>query len=177
MQRQYGDGSSLTLDPKAGARGDITDGRFATREGAAVPEKDWVRPSPRAPRALPDKPVKPVSALFYGVPVEVIAKVCDVTRATARGYKIGSRKPSRQVNRLMQLHNADRVLDPQYWPRGWRFHKNSIVDPDGNITTEAQLRGYAMLIQVFMHRARQDDALRQEVEPILRIMESSARRA
>lgn len=138
----------------------------------------WVRPTTtrRSPPKAAKRP-RPVWTLFYGVPVEEVQRICGVSKSTAYSYKNGNRKPSKAIAKLMQLHNAGRVLEPKFWPTGWRFHEGTVVDPEGNITTEAQLRGYGMLMQTIMHHVRQNEVLRAEVEPILRIMEGGARRA
>jgi hypothetical protein len=88
------------------------------------PESDWTRPEPRKPRDLPS--TGPLT-IFYGVAPETIAKVCCVKLWTAKAYKTGIRKPSAQVVRLMQLHNARRILDESW--RGWSAQGDYLFPP------------------------------------------------
>ena len=55
-------------------------------------------------------PARPLS-IFYGYPDQLIARWCGVSVATARLYKSGARKPSRQALRLFALYRDGRVLD------------------------------------------------------------------
>lgn len=129
----------------------------------------WTRPKPLAPRSVKSVPL----TIFYGWPARVVADVCRVTLHTAYCYKNGSRKPSDQAVRLMQLHAAGRVLDGE-WTR-WRLSGSTITDPEGNTTTQAQLRGYAMLMQLMAHWARDDASKRAELDAILTIMDTRRR--
>jgi hypothetical protein len=86
-----------------------------------------------------------ILSVFYGYPAELIALWCAVSPRTAASWKAGKGKPSRQALRLFALHRDERVLDDQW--RGWRIRKGTLVDPDGNATTQAQLRTYWMLIR------------------------------
>lgn len=139
-------------------------------------DAEWTRPRPREPRPAPKK-IKPVWTLFYGVPVAEIQRITGCEKSTAYSYKNGNRKPSTAVIKLMQFYNAERILDPKYWPRGWRFHQGQIIDPEGNVTTEAQLRGYGMLMQCLAEWTRNDPAKRSQVDSILTIMGAAKRRA
>jgi len=84
-------------------------------------------------------------SIFYGYPAALIARWCGVSVKTARDWKAGRRKPSRQALRLFALYRDGRVLE-EAW-RGWRVTETGIVDPDGNVTTLPQLRGYFLLLQ------------------------------
>ena len=93
---------------------------------------------------------------FYGYPPELIASWCAVTVQTARAYKNGSKRASRSVMKLFRLHKELKVLG-EGWER-WSINNGSIVDPDGNVTTCAQLTGYWMVMQYAAEIARTVDA-------------------
>lgn len=78
--------------------------------------------------------------IFYGYPPELIARWCGVSEHTAYLYKIGARKPSRQALRLFTLHRDGRVLGPEW--RDWAIHKDRLVSPEGQETTQNQLAAY-----------------------------------
>ena len=61
---------------------------------------------------------------------------------TAQLYRIGGRKPSRQALRLFTLHS---VLGDGW--EGWQVRKEFLIDPEGNRTTQAQLRGLYIILQ------------------------------
>lgn len=89
---------------------------------------------------------------FYGFTAEYIAQVCGVSVACARGWKNGKHSPPRVALRLFRLHAQERVLgDP--WA-GWIVRRDTIVDPEGNATTVAQLRGYSLILQFAREMAR-----------------------
>ena len=96
---------------------------------------------------------KPTPAVFYGYPVELIQQWCGVARQTAYLYKIGARKPSKQALRLFVLHRDRRVL-AESWD-GWCVKKDRLVDPDGNETSQGQLRAYWMVVQLAHELARE----------------------
>lgn len=96
--------------------------------------------------------------LFYGYPVEVIAAWCHVSASTAYLYKIGHRKPSAQALRLFQLHRDGRVFGDE-WESGWLVRGSTLVDPDGNATTQGQLRAYWFVMQLARELARDADRL------------------
>lgn len=98
---------------------------------------------------------KPTPAVFYGYPVELIQQWCGVSRQTAYLYKIGARKPSKQALRLFILHRDRRVLSDSW--DGWSVTKDRLVDPDGNETTQGQLRAYWMVVQLARELARDAD--------------------
>jgi hypothetical protein len=82
---------------------------------------------------------------FYGYPPPLIADWCGVSVQTARGYKNGSKRPSRSVLKLFRLHTQERVLTDEW--EGWAFSPKGIYDPDGNFTTREQLAAYWIIMQ------------------------------
>lgn len=95
---------------------------------------------------MPRKRRNPTPALFYGYSVELIQSWCGVSRQTAYLYKIGARQPSPASIRLFVLHRDGRVLG-QGWD-DWAVRKDRLVDPDGNETSQGQLRAYWILVQL-----------------------------
>jgi Phage protein len=91
--------------------------------------------------------------VFYSYPVEVVADWCSVSLATAASWKCGVAKPSRQALRLFELHRDGRVLSVDAWT-AWRVQEDRLVDPEGNSTTQGQLRAYAVAIRLFLEMAR-----------------------
>jgi hypothetical protein len=94
-----------------------------------------------------------VSSIFDGYPAELIGRWCAVSARTARLYKAGLRRPSRQALRLFALHRDRQVLCGPWV--GWLVNGDSIVDPDGNATTARQLKAYWMVMQLAAAQARQ----------------------
>jgi hypothetical protein len=90
---------------------------------------------------------------FYGYPPELIAAWCGVSVPTARRWKRGVAAP-RPALRLFTLYRDGKVLD-QHW-EGWRTHKGTLTDPDGNSTTQGQLRAYWAVLQLGADLARRD---------------------
>jgi hypothetical protein len=103
-----------------------------------------------APPALPSGSVD----LFYSYPVDVIASWCDVTVETAASWKCGVSRPSRQACKLFELHRDGRVFGGTEWD-GWRVHGSRLFDPEGNGTTQGQLRAYAVAIRLLLELSRQ----------------------
>jgi hypothetical protein len=104
--------------------------------------------------------------LFHGYPAELIAQWCGVDRATATLWKQNKRKASRQALRLFTLHRDGRILGDSW--NGWAVRDGEIVDPDGNATTEAQLRGYSIMMQFAAELARRDPEEQQRFFALLR---------
>lgn len=104
-------------------------------------------------------------SIFYGYPAELIAQWCGVSVATARRWKNGASVP-RPALRLFTLYRDMRVLDGPW--AGWKVHKGAIIDPDGNTTTEAQLRAYGLVMQLAADLARRDPATAEEFRRLLR---------
>lgn len=98
--------------------------------------------------------------VFYSYPPELIARWCGVSLATAKAYRLGVRKPSRQALRLFTLHRDGKVLGPEW--RDFSISGSKIADSNGNVTTQSQLLAYAMIIQwVAAVAARSDDTQQQ----------------
>lgn len=116
---------------------------------------------------------KPTTLVFYSVPAATIAQVCGVSINTARSYKNGNRRPSKSVVMLMQLWKDGRILGPEF--KGFRVHKGTIADPEGNVTTANQLRGYGTLMQLVREWARSDPHKHGQVEDALVIMAGGKR--
>jgi hypothetical protein len=108
---------------------------------------------------------KPLT-IFYGYPDELIARWCGVSVQTARLYKSGARKPSRQSLRLFSLHRDGRVLGPEW--REWAIRKNKLVSPEGQETTHEQLNAYWLVMQLARELASKDPDTRKEFERLLR---------
>lgn len=115
---------------------------------------------------MPSARKRPTPLLFYVYPVELIADWCSVSRQTAYLYKIGARKPSRQALRLFVLNRDGRVLG-KGWEH-WAVHKDLLVDPDGNETTQGQLRAYWLILQLTRELASNDSKALEEFRRILR---------
>ena len=115
---------------------------------------------------MPSARKRPTPLLFYGYPVELIADWCAVSRHTAYLYKIGARKPSRQALRLFVLIRDGRVLDDTC--KGWAVHRGKLLDPDGNETTQGQLRAYWLILQLARELAANDSKALEEFRRILR---------
>lgn len=107
---------------------------------------------------------KPLS-IFYGYPPELIAQWCGVSVATARRWKNGGAVP-RPALRLFALHRDGKVLD-EHWV-GWRAHGDTLTDPEGNTTTQSQLRAYALIMQYAADLARRDPEAQREFLELLK---------
>ncbi len=117
--------------------------RFGARGPLSVSSIEWKRPV-RVPR--PAESSSPsILSVFYGYPDHLIAQWCGVSLRTAAGYKAGKVRPSKAVMRLFLLHRENRVLGPEW--KSWRIKPDGLVDPDGNETTQAQLRAYFFIVQ------------------------------
>jgi hypothetical protein len=93
-----------------------------------------------------------VVSIFSGYPAELVARWCSVSVDTAVCWKSGTRKPSRQALKLFALHRDGRVLDDPW--RDWSVRDGTITDPEGNTTTQGQLRAYAFVMQFAAEVAR-----------------------
>lgn len=105
-------------------------------------------------------------SVFHGYPAELIAQWCGVDRATATLWKQNKRRASRQALRLFTLHRDGRILGDAW--QGWVVRDAKIVDPDGNSTTEAQLRGYWIMMQYAGELARRDPEEQERFFALLR---------
>ena len=109
---------------------------------------------------------RPTPAIFYGYPVELIRDWCGVSTHTAYLYKTGVRKPSKQAQRLFILHRDGRVLGPEW--REWAIHKDRLVSPEGQETTQGQLAAYWLVMQLARELASRDPEAREEFNQLLR---------
>lgn len=116
---------------------------------------------------MPDRPPKTVSLRFYGYTAETIALWCLVPLRKARRLKTGQDEPTPQQRRLFELHAQEQLLTDEW--RGWHVRGGTIIDPEGNVTTENQLRCYALVYQWAADIARRDDALRAQYDNLLRL--------
>jgi hypothetical protein len=96
--------------------------------------------------------VATVSSLFEGFPAELIARWCGVSVKTARLYKAGVRRPSRQALRLFTLYRDERVLCGPWGECSVRGEH--LVDPDGQTVTVGQLRAYWIVMALAAELAR-----------------------
>lgn len=106
-------------------------------------------------------------SVFYGYPAEVVARWCGVSVSTAAAWKANKRKPSRQALRIFTLHRDGRVLGDAW--AGWEVQEGVIRDPEGNCTTEAQLRNYALIVQLARELARHDPRWKADFERLLAV--------
>jgi hypothetical protein len=105
-------------------------------------------------------------SIFYGTPAKVIAEWCRVHPNTAYQYKRGERIPGAQARRLFLLHRDGRVLN-DCWP-AWRIDGNRLIDPEGNATTQGQLRAYSMVYQLAAELVRRHPDVRERFDAIFR---------
>lgn len=104
--------------------------------------------------------------IFYGIPAKVVAEWCEVHPNTAYQYKRNERTPSAQARRLFLLHRDGRVLNDT-WP-GWRIKGDRLVDPEGNVTTQGQLRAYSMVYQLAAELVHRHPDVRERFDAIFR---------
>lgn len=107
-----------------------------------------------------------VFGIFYGYPAKLIAEWCRVSPATASLWKQNKRKPSLQALRLFTLHRDESLLGEPW--RGWKIRGATLVDPDGNATTQAQLRAYWLIMQYAAELAKRDPAEQDRFYALLR---------
>ena len=98
--------------------------------------------------------------LLSFVTAEQIATWAGVTLKSARQYKAGSRRPSRQILRIIALYRAERVLEGP-WAH-WTVRDDCLVDPHGNYVTAGQIMAYVLVIQHAAELARQAGPEAQE---------------
>lgn len=107
-----------------------------------------------------------VRSIFYSYPPQLIARWCSVSIETASSWKAGSRRPSRQALKLFALHRDQRVLGDAW--RDWKLQDGVIIDPEGNSTTQAQLRAYWLIMQYAAELARRDPQAYEHFQSLLR---------
>lgn len=89
---------------------------------------------------------------FYGYPPEILREWLGVSATRARRLKAGTSRPTPPELKLFRLYRDKQVLDGQW--KNWGVTPDKIFDPDGNGTTQAQLRGYWLIIQFARELAR-----------------------
>lgn len=107
---------------------------------------------------------RPLS-IFYGYPPKLIARWCGVSVATARRWKRSGRAPHAAL-RLFRAYRDQRVLD-EHWV-GWTVHQGVLTDPEGNVTTQGQLRAYSLVMQLAADLAARDPEAREQYLALLR---------
>ena len=107
-----------------------------------------------------------VFSIFYGYPAELIARWCGVSVRTAERWKRGERKPSTTAVKLFELYRSRRVLGTEW--DGWLVKDNLIVDPEGNETTQGQLRAFYIICQHYRELVRNDPDALDVFQQILR---------
>lgn len=108
-----------------------------------------------------------VFGIFYSYPASLIAEYCGVSVRTATRWKTGQTKPPPSAIKLFILHRDRRVLGAEW--EGWLINKDTLVDPEGNATTQPQLRAYALNYQLLRELLRGDPAAREAFERFSRI--------
>jgi hypothetical protein len=92
------------------------------------------------------------SSILGFVTAEQIARWCGVSVRTARLWKTGARRPSRQSLRLISLYRDERVLDGVW--AGFTVRGEHLVDPHGNTVSRGNLLAYVLIIQYAADMAR-----------------------
>jgi hypothetical protein len=110
------------------------------------------------------KSPNPIAAAFYGYPDTVIAQVVCCSLPTARCFKYGMRKPGKTAFKLWSLYISGRILG-DVW-QGWRAADGELFDPEGNRTTQSQLRAYAHVWALARELARGDVHATAELDRI-----------
>jgi hypothetical protein len=108
-----------------------------------------------------------LSSVFYGYPPDLVAEICGVSVDTASRWKSGEATPSRPALRLFDLHRRRKVLASPSW-EGWLVNGDALVDPEGNSTTQAQLRAYYLVCQLAAELARERPEALERLDDIQR---------
>lgn len=101
-----------------------------------------------------------VSSFFDGYSAECISEWCAVSLKTARLYKSGRRKPSRQALLLFTFRRQGRLLVGSWAQCSVRG--DCLIDPDGATLTVGQLRAYWIVMQLAAELARKAGPEAQE---------------
>lgn len=117
------------------------------------------------PKSTVPQPVQITAARFYGYPPAQIAEWCGISYQQACRLKRGESKPTKGTLKLFELHRSGQVLSPAF--AGFRISGDKIADPEGNLTTAAQLRMYGMMLQFMAEITRSDDSLRTRYRELL----------
>lgn len=108
-----------------------------------------------------------VNSVFYGYSAERLAEWCCVEVETARRWKRAEASPSPQAQRLFELHRDWHVMSSPAWA-GWRVKGDVLVDPEGNETTQGQLRAYSLVYQLARELMRDNEAAKARFQEIMR---------
>ena len=167
--RKDSDGATEQRGPRSGLSEMATGNSASTRYDSGFRES--ARPSPRGQGSSIEEFVavsaRPLS-IFYGYPEKLIARWCGVSVATARLYKSGTRKPSRQALRLFALYRDGRVLD-DHW-KGFAIRGANLVDPQGREFAPGQLNAHWLIVQLARELATKDP---RDLEAYRRILRSA----
>jgi hypothetical protein len=109
-----------------------------------------------------------VFGAFYGFPAELVAEWCGVSVRTAQRWKDGQSRPSTSALKLFLLHRERKVLGKEW--DGWLINRETLVDPEGNSTTQGQLRAYAHVYALCHELVKRD----KEAAELLRRLIASA---
>jgi hypothetical protein len=111
---------------------------------------------------------------LYGFPVELVSTWCRTSTRTVAAWKAGVSRPSPQAVALFELHSNGRVLSKGEWP-GWSIRGNLLLDPDGNRTTQNQLRAYSQVIGWAREAVRTHAQLLHHLGPLHQLFDGSSR--
>lgn len=111
------------------------------------------------------RPSSVVSFHFASYPAELIAQWCRVTVETAQSWKTGKRTPSPAALALFCLYRDRKVLGPDW--DGWIVKGNRLVDPEGNETTQGQLRAYYFVYQLARELGKRDPAALERLSQLM----------
>src|SRR5262245_41373016 len=92
-------------------------------------------------------------SIFHGYPAPLIASWCGVSLSTARRWKRRGAAPQ-SARRLFLLHRDGKVLGTAW--QGWRVSEGVLVDPNGARTSQSQLLGYVIFMQLAAEVVRGD---------------------
>ena len=108
-----------------------------------------------------------VSGVFFGYSAELISAWCLVSLETANKWKRGESMPSPQALKLFELHRDRRILGAGW--DGWLVNKAELVDPEGNATTQGQLRAYYQVYQLCHELMRGNEAAQADFAAIVKL--------
>lgn len=106
-----------------------------------------------------------VTSVFYGYSAKVIAEWCGVSIETAKHWKRGGRHPSLSAAKLFALYRNGKVLGAEW--NEWQIKDGLLVDPEGNQTTQGQLRAYYLIYQLCNELSHLDPVARKRIERIM----------
>ncbi|MEO8465258.1 MAG: hypothetical protein ABI640_07935 [Gammaproteobacteria bacterium] len=107
-----------------------------------------------------------VSGTFFGYSAERVAEWCSVSVRTATRWKRGLAMPSPQALLLFELHRDRKILASPEWD-GWIAKGALLVDPEGNETTQGQLRAYFSVYQLVRELTRGNSHLAAVVDELI----------